>query len=149
MPTKFEGEAGQVLALNTFIKLTRSVDSFLARLYEHDTLDDLTVSQFGVLEALYHLGPMCQNELGHKILKSSGNMTLVIDNLEKKNLVKRTRSTEDRRMVVVSLTRAGEELIDRILPVHVAAITQEMNVLDPDEQEKLGELCRKLGKVSA
>jgi MarR family 2-MHQ and catechol resistance regulon transcriptional repressor len=149
MPTKFEGEAGQVLALNTFIKLTRSVDSFLARLYEHDTLDDLTVSQFGVLEALYHLGPMCQNELGHKILKSSGNMTLVIDNLEKKNLVKRTRSTEDRRMVMVSLTRAGEELIDRILPVHVAAITQEMNVLDPDEQEKLGELCRKLGKVSA
>jgi MarR family 2-MHQ and catechol resistance regulon transcriptional repressor len=92
---------------------------------------------------------MCQNELGHKILKSSGNMTLVIDNLEKKNLVKRTRSTEDRRMVMVSLTRAGEELIDRILPVHVAAITQEMNVLDPDEQEKLGELCRKLGKVSA
>ena len=149
MPTKFEGEAGQVLALNTFIKLTRSVDSFLARLYEHDTLDDLTESQFGVLEALYHLGPMCQNELGHKILKSSGNMTLVIDNLEKKNLVKRTRSTEDRRMVMVSLTRAGEELIDRILPVHVAAITQEMNVLDPDEQEKLGELCRKLGKVSA
>jgi MarR family 2-MHQ and catechol resistance regulon transcriptional repressor len=149
MPTKFEGEAGQVLALNTFIKLTRSVDSFLARLYEHDTLDDLTVSQFGVLEALYHLGPMCQNELGHKILKSSGNMTLVIDNLEKKNLVKRTRSTEDRRMVMVSLTRAGKELIDRILPVHVAAITQEMNVLKPEEQEKLGELCRKLGKVSA
>ncbi len=149
MPTKFEGEAGQVLALNTFIKLTRSVDSFLARLYEHDTLDDLTVSQFGVLEALYHLGPMCQNELGHKILKSSGNMTLVIDNLEKKNLVKRTRSTEDRRMVMVSLTRAGEELIDRILPVHVAAITEEMNVLKPEEQEKLGELCRKLGKVSA
>ena len=149
MPTKFEGEAGQVLALNTFIKLTRSVDSFLARLYEHDTLDDLTVSQFGVLEALYHLGPMCQNELGHKILKSSGNMTLVIDNLEKKNLVKRTRSTEDRRMVMVSLTRDGKELIDRILPVHVAAITQEMNVLKPEEQEKLGELCRKLGKVSA
>lgn len=149
MPTKFEGEAGQVLALNTFIKLTRSVDSFLARLYEHDTLDDLTVSQFGVLEALYHLGPMCQNELGHKILKSSGNMTLVIDNLEKKNLVKRTRSTEDRRMVMVSLTRDGKELIDRILPVHVAAITEEMNVLKPEEQEKLGELCRKLGKVSA
>jgi MarR family 2-MHQ and catechol resistance regulon transcriptional repressor len=149
MPTQYEGDARQVLALNTFIKFTRSVDSFLARLNEHHTIDDLTESQFGVLEAIYHLGPMCQNELGHKILKSSGNMTLVIDNLEKKNLVKRTRSTEDRRMVMVSLTRAGEELIDRILPVHVAAITQEMNVLDPDEQEKLGELCRKLGKVSA
>ena len=149
MPTQYKGDAGQVLALNTFIKFTRSVNSFLARLYEHDTLDDLTMSQFGVLEALYHLGPMCQNELGHKILKSSGNMTLVIDNLEKKNLVKRTRSTEDRRMVMVSLTRDGEELMERILPGHVAAIMEEMNVLNPEEQEKLGELCRKLGKVSA
>ena len=145
MPTRYKGNPEQVLALNTFIKLTRSTDSFLNRLLQRQTLDDLTESQFGVLEVLYHLGPMCQNELGHKILKSSGNMTFVIDNLEKKGLVKRTRSPEDRRKVVVSLTKTGSELIERILPGHVAAITEEMSILTAEEQTTLGDLCRKLG----
>ena len=146
MPTHHKGDPGQVLALNTYIKFTRSVDSLLTRLSQRQTIGDLTESQFGVLEAIYHLGPMCQNVLAEKILKSSGNMTLVIDNLEKKRLVKRRRSTEDRRMVVVSLTGDGQELIERILPGHIEAITEEMNVLTAEEQENLGELCRTLGK---
>ena len=119
----------------------------MSRLNQRGTLGDLTISQFGVLEALYHLGSMCQNELAGKILKSSGNMTMVIDNLEKRNLVVRQRNPDDRRMVTVSLTKVGVELIEQILPGHVAAITEEMNFLSPEEQVELGELCRKLGKA--
>lgn len=104
------------------------------------------MTQFGVLEVLHHLGPMCQNEIGAKLLKSGGNMTLVIDNLEKRRLVQRQRNPQDRRMMNVSLTQAGEALISKILPGHVQAITEEMSVLSPEEQETLGELCRKLGK---
>lgn len=119
----------------------------MSRLGQHGTLGNLTISQFGVLEALYHLGPMCQNDLAGKILKSSGNMTMVIDNLEKRSLVTRQRNPDDRRMVTVSLTKNGVDLIERILPEHVAAITDEMKILSPEEQIQLGELCRKLGKA--
>ena len=85
-------------------------------------------------------------ELGTKLLRSGGNITLIIDNLEKANLVKRMRDTEDRRKVVVFLTKAGQELIGQIFPKHLKAIVGEMNVLSAEEQETLGKLCRKLGK---
>jgi MarR family 2-MHQ and catechol resistance regulon transcriptional repressor len=146
MPTHYKGTAQEVLALNTFIKLTRAADSLGTRLFRRGTRGDLTTSQFGVLESLYHLGPMSQSEIGTKLLKSSGNITLVIDNLEKRGLVRRERDTDDRRVVTVSLTQAGRELIRRIFPGHVASIVEEMSVLTPEEQETLGRLCRKLGK---
>ncbi|HET8649031.1 MAG TPA: MarR family transcriptional regulator, partial [Gemmatimonadales bacterium] len=112
------------------------------RLAEHD----LTTSQFGVLEALYHLGPMHQCELAQRILKTSGNMTLVIDNLEKRGLARRERSEEDRRFIRVHLTEAGHDLIERIFPGHADAIVAELAVLTADEQRQLGQLCRRLGK---
>jgi len=145
MPTHYSGTPQEILALNTFIKLTRSVNSLMSRLSQRGALGELTVSQFGVLEALYHLGPMCQNELATKILKSSGNMTMVIDNLEKNHLVSRRRNLDDRRMITIHLTEAGEQLIQQVLPAQVAAITAEMSALTPEEQQNLGDLCRKLG----
>ncbi len=147
MPTHYSGTAEETLALNTFIKLTRSVESLMTRLSRHGTLEDLTVSQFGALETLYHLGPMCQSTLGGKLLRSGGNITLVVDNLEKRGLVRRQVDPDDRRLTIISLTRAGEELIARIFPNHLQVIVQEMGALSPQEQETLGELCKKLGKV--
>lgn len=146
MPTHYPGNAKEILALNTFIKLTRSVESLMTRLSQCGSLENLTVSQFGVLETLYHLGPMCQSEIGGKLLRSGGNITLVIDNLEKQGLVHRQRSPDDRRMVIVSLTEAGRTLIQRIFPQHLDQIVHELSVLSPEEQETLGELCKKLGK---
>ncbi len=146
MPTHYSGPPQETLALNTFIKLTRSVESLTSRLSQRGTLGDLTESQFGVLETLYHLGSMCQNQIAAKILKSSGNLTMVIDNLEKHGLVRRTRDLEDRRKVQVSLTDEGRQLIEEVFPGQVAAITEEMSTLTPQEQETLGSLCRKLGQ---
>ena len=146
MPTHYRGTPEEILALNTFIKLTRAADSLLARLAQRGTLCELTSSQFGVLESLYHLGPMCQGELSAKILRSTGNMTLVLDNLEKRGWVRRERDADDRRMVNISLTEAGREVISRILPRQIAAIVEEMSVLTPEEQATLGRVCRKLGK---
>ena len=131
--------------LNAFIKLSRATDAFMTRLTQRQTMEDLTVTQFGVLETVYHLGPMSQREIGDKLLKSGGNMTLVIDNLCKRGLVQRTRSAEDRRVMNISLTDAGQALISRIFPTHVAAITHEMSALTPSEQLELGRLCKKLG----
>jgi MarR family 2-MHQ and catechol resistance regulon transcriptional repressor len=147
--THYSGTAEEVLALNTWIKLTRAADSLGVRLTRKGTLDGLTPSQFGVLEALHHLGPLNQGQICGKLLKSGGNITLVIDNLEARNLVRRGRSPGDRRVVTVSLTDSGRELIERIFPEHVRAIVEEMGVLTADEQETLGHLCRKLGKKEA
>lgn len=103
------------------------------------------MSQFGVLEALYHLGPLAQCELAKKLLKTGGNVTMVVDNLEKCELVKRERSQSDRRFVTVALTTKGRRLISRILPRQVAAIVEELSILSDTEQQELDRLCRKLG----
>ncbi|HAJ35658.1 MAG TPA: MarR family transcriptional regulator [Chloroflexi bacterium] len=149
MPTHFTGTPAEVLALDTLIKLTRANNSLLARIAHRGTHPDLSVSQFGTLEALYHLGAMSQTEICSKLLKSGGNTTLVIDNLEKRGLVQRRRDTEDRRVMMVELTAAGFELISAIFPHHAQVVAEEMSVLTPEEQRTLGELCKKLGKGAA
>ncbi|MGA8222957.1 MAG: MarR family transcriptional regulator [Candidatus Acidiferrales bacterium] len=145
MPTNYKGDAGTVRALNAHINLARASDSLFARLSALLEQDGLTTGQFGVLEALLHLGPMCQHTLGEKLLRSGGNVTLVVDNLEKRGWVRRERQESDRRMVIIHLTPAGRELIAKVFPRHARAIKKEMSVLKPAEQETLRCLTRKLG----
>lgn len=145
MPTHYTGSRAELRVLNTFIKLKRCVDSLSTRLAERNTIGDLTFSQFGVLEALYHLGSLTQGEVSAKILKSGSNLTTVIDNLERAGLVCRERDTKDRRVIHVHLTEAGTRKIAAVLPGHVAALVEEFSVLSAREQETLGALCKKLG----
>ncbi len=145
MPTHYQGSKRERQAFNVYIKLVRASESVTARINHHLADANLTISQFGVLEAIYHLGPLCQNELGKKILKSSGNMTMVIDNLCKRGLVERTRNKADRRYIIVSLTEAGDALISEIFPKHVKIVQREIGVLSPEEQTVMETLCRKLG----
>jgi MarR family 2-MHQ and catechol resistance regulon transcriptional repressor len=146
LPTHFEGSAETKRALNAFINLARATNSLQARLTVQLEGQGLTAGQFGVLEALLHLGPMSQCVLGEKLLRSGGNITLVIDNLEKHGLVRRERQTEDRRTIVIHLTPKGRRLIKRVVPGHAKMILKEMNQLEPNEQEDLRRLCRKLGR---
>jgi len=149
MPTHFRGDAISVRALNTFIKLTRATETLLNRLNQRRTIHPLSPSQFAVLEALYHLGPLTQGQVSAKVLKSTGNITLVIDNLEKRGFVRRARENDDRRMVTIHITETGKSLIDQIFPAHVRAICEELSVLSEEEQELLSRLCLKLGKSQA
>jgi len=146
MPTHYAGTRAEMRTLDTFIKLTRCTNSLLARLAERETIGDLTYSQFAVLEALYHLGHMTQGEVSTKVLKSGSNMTTVIDNLERDSFVRRERDAEDRRVIHVHLTEAGRGKVESVLPGHVAALVEEFSVLSANEQNMLGELCKKLGK---
>ncbi len=146
MGTHYKGTKNELRALDAYIKLMRAAGSVTSRLNPHLVAAGLTASQFGALEALFHLGPMCQRDLGDKLLTSSGNVTMVVDNLEKRWLVKRRREGEDRRFVTVHLTEKGRRLIGEILPGHVAAIVEDMSTLSEREQEELDRLCRKLGR---
>ena len=105
----------------------------------------MTLSQFAVLEALYHLGPLSLSEVAKKILTTGGNLTMVAGNLEKQGLVNRKCSEEDARVYILSLTPKGKKLIAEVFPDHAAAITEALETLSPKEQKKLSELCRKLG----
>lgn len=142
-----QGVAGQeAQALDTFVKLMRAAQSVSKRVHRHLAAAGLTESQFAVLEALYHLGPLFQQEIGAKILKSSANITTVVDNLEGLGLVTRTRGTEDRRLVRVDLTAAGRKVIVEVFPRHAKGIAAELSTLSETERAELGRLCKKLGK---
>ncbi len=149
MGTNFSGRPDEMRVLDAYIKLVRAAESVMARVYRSPHLGGLTISQFGVLEALFHLGPLCQRELGKKILRSSGNITMVIDNLEKGGLVERRRDRDDRRFVSVHLTGTGEKTIREIFPNHLETLKKEFGVLSNNEQEELGRLCRQLGLGAA
>jgi len=142
---KLRYETGESRALKTYVKLMRAAESITTRVHKHLSTVGLTVSQFGVLEAIYHLGPLSQKDLGRKILRSSGNITMVIDNLEKRRLVRRKRDPSDRRSFIVHLTGEGQKLIRKIFPSHAALITDELSVLNATDQMMLGNLCKKVG----
>ena len=149
MGCRYAGTEEEQRALEAFVKLVRATESLEARLAPEVTQAGLTGSQFGVLEALLHLGPLCQRDLGRKLLKSTGNITMVVDNLERCGLVRRERRADDRRYVTVRLTDAGRERIEAVFPDHVRRLCAEFSVLTAAEQEELGRICRKLGKQQA
>lgn len=146
MSTRYRGSEEETRALDAFITLTRATNSVAASLAKLKAYDGLTVSQFGVLEALHHIGPLSQKDLARKLLKSSGNLVTVIDNLQQRGLVERNRLARDRRVIEVRLTDEGRQMITQLFPEHAKSILKVMSVLDEAELESLIELCRKLGR---
>jgi len=148
MATHYQGDPATVRALNAYINLIRASESVAGRAAAQLESSGLTLGQFGVLEALLHLGPLCQHTLAEKLLRSGGNITLVVDNLEKRGWVRRERLKDDRRMIRIHLTPTGRRLIERVFPEHARAVTEQMSALSPAELETLRRLARKLGRAS-
>jgi MarR family 2-MHQ and catechol resistance regulon transcriptional repressor len=143
--TRHQGTLRERRALDAYIKLMRATDGVTDRIHRHLAARRLTVSQFGVLEALYHLGPLTQGALAQKILKSGGNLTTVTANLERRGLVRRARGGENRRFVTVTLTASGRRLVADVFPAHVREVVAAFRPLSPREQDALARLCRRLG----
>lgn len=148
MATHYKGDRATVQALNAYINLIRASDSVARRAAAHLEPSGLTMGQFGVLEALLHLGPLCQHALAEKLLRSGGNITLVVDNLEKHGWVRRERQKDDRRMIRIHLTPTGRRLIEHAFPEHARAVAEQMGALSPAELETLRRLARKLGRAA-
>ncbi|MEZ4265307.1 MAG: MarR family transcriptional regulator [Myxococcota bacterium] len=132
-------------ALDAYIKLMRASDTVNRALKAGLADAGLTTTQLGVLEAVYHLGPMCQRALSEKLLVSGGNVTTVVDNLVRDGLVRRERSEVDRRFVSIHLTESGEKRIAGFFPAHAERIRETMAVLSPAELAEFQRLCKKLG----
>jgi MarR family transcriptional regulator, 2-MHQ and catechol-resistance regulon repressor len=143
--THHRGSAQEARALDALVKLVRCVASVQARLAPGIRAEGLSPNQFGVLEALYHLGPLEPCELGPKLLTSRPNVVLLVDQLEERGLVRRAPVEGDRRRVRVELTAAGRRAIARAFPQHARRVVEAMSPLSQDEQDQLGRLCRQLG----
>lgn len=146
MGSHYTGSKKEITILNSFIKLSRSVESINSQISSEISGWSVTLSQFNVLDALYHLGPLSQKALADKLLKSGGNITLVIDNLEKQKFVKRKKNKDDRRFVSISLTPKGESVIKEILPDVVSVIKKRMTSLSDEEHSVLQDICKRIGK---
>ena len=146
MPTHYTGDEATRRALDAFIKISRARKVLSARTSKLLAEYGLTEGQLGTLEVLYYLGPMVQRDIGSKLLVTDGNMTMVINNLEKRGLVTRERDGDDRRQITVSLTDKGQQLISDLFPKHAQNIANLMSILSPSEQDELGRLCKILGR---
>lgn len=134
------------VSLRLWIALARCYSTFYRAVSGKVTGYGLTTPQFGVLEALHHLGPLSLGELAEKLLVTGGNVTYVMDRLEERGLVYRERSPEDRRVVQAKLTPEGKDLIESVFPGHARIVHDLCETLDPDERQELRALLKKLGK---
>ncbi len=140
---QYSSEQRQVL--NTWTKIVRCVGSVGQSDFLIMTDHGLTPTQFGILETLYHKGSMCQKELGEKLLKSGGNITKVIDNLERDNHVRRVRDERDRRYFKIELTENGIKVIEEVFPKIMNNLVKYFSVLTQDEQKTLADLSKRVG----
>jgi MarR family 2-MHQ and catechol resistance regulon transcriptional repressor len=145
----YKGNKKTAQALDAFVKLMRAANSVSTATNTELAAADLTVSQFAVLEVLYHAGPLCLTEIARKILTTGGNLTLVVKNLEKRGLVQRKQSSEDRRYFALHLTAKGKHLIAEVFPKQAESISHVLEALTLEEQSQLARLCKKLGTAAA
>lgn len=132
-------------ALKLYVVLARAGNVVHRAVEEEIGNHDLTPTEFGILEALYHKGPLLLGDVQKKILLSSGGVTYTVDRLADKGLVERRECQSDRRARYAALTPKGEALIERIFPDHAERIERTLSVLSAREQEELTALLRKLG----
>lgn len=145
MATKHQGTPKDKMALDLFIKLMRTHDSLETRLRQRFKTFELSPGQFGILETLYHLGPMHQCVLGTKLLKTAGNITRILDGMQDSGLIERLPDPEDRRAFRVHLTAKGKSDVEKIFPEFVRETRSAFACLTTEEQAQLNEILRKLG----
>jgi len=135
------------LNLKALIALSRCTHSVHKREYKTIKEAGLTVSQFAVLEVLYHKGDLRVSEIIEKVLSTGGNMTVVIDNLVKENLVKRCIDPSDRRVNLISITESGRKIVGEIFPKHLENINGIFSSLTSEEKKNLIILLKRLSGV--
>ncbi len=141
-------DPGASSALHLWVILSRA-HAAVARHAESDVArHDLTIAEFGILEALYHVGPLLLGELQRKILVSSGGVTYLVDRLEERGLVERQPCPNDRRARYAALTPEGRRLVARIFPDHARAVEHAMAGLTRADRDRAATLLKTLGRAA-
>ncbi|WP_083030878.1 MarR family winged helix-turn-helix transcriptional regulator [Sporosarcina ureae] len=135
----------EALSLKLFVVLTRAVESIKKRVEEDIKCLGLNPTEFAVLEFIYSKGDQPIQKIGEKVLFASSSITYVVDQLEKKCLLKRKPCPKDRRVVHAALTVEGTELMDKVFPEHTKALKEIFSGLDVTEKQDVIEQLKKLG----
>jgi MarR family 2-MHQ and catechol resistance regulon transcriptional repressor len=149
VPHRKAPDAATASALKLFVVLARAQRAIGERVEESLGTHGLTHTEFAILEALYHKGPLLLGEVQRKILVSSGGITFLVDKLADRGLVERRPCATDRRARYAVLTRKGEALMSEIFPSHAEAIRDAMSGLSRAEQKQATELLKQLGLAAA
>ncbi|MNI09103.1 HTH-type transcriptional regulator MhqR [compost metagenome] len=136
----------QAASLKLFVVLSKAYKSLMDHAVKDMKSHGLASAEFMVLEVLYHRTRIPLQQIGEKILVTSGSITYNIDKLEKRGLLKRVPCSEDRRVTYAEITDAGRELFDDIFPRHVSSIHSLMSGLNQEEKSQAIQLLKKLGK---
>ncbi|XJZ28654.1 MarR family winged helix-turn-helix transcriptional regulator [Bacillota bacterium Lsc_1132] len=110
------------------------------------TKNNLSLTEFSVLEVLYFKAKQTIQQIGNRVLISSGSMTYVIDKLEKRGLLKRIACLDDRRAIHVALTNEGNRLMVNIMPKHQELVEYIFGSLNNNEAEQLAKLLKKVNE---
>ena len=145
MGTRYKGSLEEINALNTYIKLFRASESVRSRLYLKLSEEGLTESQFYLLDVLYHLGPSNQKEISKKIFKSEGNVTMIVNNLEKQKLLMKKKSKDDGRVYIINLTSEGKTLYKNLFPKFISFVQKEFIGLKEKDVKRFQKICKKIG----
>lgn len=133
------------LSLELFTVLSRAYNWVNAHATRDHRRYGLNPTEFGILELLYHKGPLPLQQIGEKILISSGNITYAVDKLEQKHLLARRPAQTDRRVIFAELTEQGHALLADIFPQHAEALRSATSGLTDAEKAQAISLLKKLG----
>lgn len=140
---------GDLLAHRALESLIRAESSVRRRLSADLEREGLSATGFSVLVVLTTAGGELElRALRHRLRTSKANATEVVSTLQQRGFVTRRRPASDRRMVLVEITEAGSELVDRLFPEHTERVAAAFSVLDEDEKRSLTEICRKLAAAA-
>lgn len=137
--------AEQELALKLFVVLSKAHGAIMDRAIKDMKTYGVSSTEFMILELLYHKGALPLQQIGDKVLITSGSITYNIDKLEKKGLLRRVPCADDRRVTFAEMTDEGRAWMDDIFPRHALAITETMQGLSEAEQQQAVALLKKLG----
>jgi len=132
--------------VRAYVRLIRTAEALHLEVSKGLAIEGLTASQFSTLKVLRLQGPLAQRDIAKYLLKSGGNVTMVVDNLEREGLVARVRDTEDRRIVFVKLTAEGEATFDRVYPGHLDRIRSAVGSLGSRQCEDLISLLDRIAE---
>lgn len=131
-------------ALDLWTKLSKAYDKVRKDQMKQMAQEKLTAPQFNVLEVLSRRGPIPLKRISEELMVTGANITCVVDNLEKEDLVRRVHSKEDRRVINAELTDKGKAKINSILPSYAKKMSELTSVLSDTEQKELSNLLNKL-----
>jgi MarR family transcriptional regulator, 2-MHQ and catechol-resistance regulon repressor len=129
-----------------FLVLMQTSKAVQDRMKLEMTKNNLSITEFSVLEVLYQKGKQTIQHIGNSILVSSGSMTYVIDRLEQKGFLNRSDCPDDRRVIHVTLTADGNKLVENIMPKHQEWVDNIFSSLNNDESDLIVKLLKKVSK---